>query len=427
MKSPICLLTFVVSLTAISNNHSAELDPTFSAQIQGTVHALGVDHSGKILVGGEFGQVNGVSRNNLVRLDATGAVDQSLAVQTDGVVLAIALDAEGTAHVGGAFNAPARHLVRLSANGEVAPLAVGSGTSSRIDCLAICEDGGLIFGGPFRNLNGAPSVYTGRLDADGAIDSTFGSSLLSTMSIEAGADAIAVQADGKVIVGGNFNTAGGFATLVRLNADGSLDETFSGDHGPILYTKAIIVLENGQMLVAGMADSSGKGFVRRLNADGSIDLSFQAPEFDSAVEAVAVDGDGVLIGGSFSGGLARLDASGAVDAEWNISADGVVTAIAMQGDDAAIVGGAFQTIGGRAQAGLARIKLRGALFATNANGRFQARIHGEAGRTYEIESSSDLKYWSLVGTATASDAGIEINDAIATGRGQRFYRARLVQ
>jgi hypothetical protein len=134
----------------------------------------------------------------------------------------------------------------------------------------------------------------------------------------------------------------------------------------------------------------------------------------------------LLVGGSFSGGLVRLDASGAIDTAWNIVADGTVKTIAMQGDDAVIVGGSFQTIGGQAQAGLARLKLRGALLATNANGRFQGRIQGEAGKTYEIESSSDLKNWALFGTATATDTGIEINDAISTGRTQRFYRARLI-
>ena len=425
MKSPTSL-TLVVSLTAFLNTHSAELDATFSPQIQGTVHALGVDGSGKILVGGEFGQVNGVSRNNLVRLDASGAVDANFGAETDGAVLAIAIGANGTAHVGGAFNSPARHLARILANGQTAPLNVGSGTSSRIDCLALGADGGITFGGPFRNLNGASSVYTGRVSADGAIDTTFSSGLLSTMSIEAGADAIAVQADGKVIVGGNFNTAAGFATLVRLNPNGSIDATFSGNHGPILYPKAITVLDNGQLLVAGVADSYGTGFVRRLNADGSIDGSFQAPEFDGSVESLALDADGFLVGGSFSGGLVRLDASGAMDTTWNISVDGVVKAIAMQGDEA-IVGGAFQTIGGQAHTGLARIKLRGVLLTTNANGRFKSRIQGEAGRSYEIESSSDLKNWSLLGTATATSDGIEIDDTIAKGRTQRFYRARLVQ
>jgi uncharacterized delta-60 repeat protein len=425
MKSPTCL-TLIVSLSAFSS-YTAELDSTFSPQIQGTIHAIGADSSGNILIGGEFGRVNGVSRNNLVRLHPSGAVDQSFAVQMDGAVLAIAMDATGAAHIGGAFNTPARHLARLSPSGQVAPLSIGSSTSSRIDCLAVDADGAVTFGGPFHNLNGTPSVYAGKLDAAGVIDTTFSSGLLSSMSIEAGADAIAIQPDGKVVVGGNFNTAGGFATLVRLDSNGSVDTTFSGNHGRILYTKAIVVLENGQLLVAGVADSSGKGFVRRLNADGSTDSSFQAPEFDDSVETIALDADGLLVGGSFNGGVVRLAANGAIDAGWNVPVDGVVKTIALQGDDAAIIGGAFQTVAGQAHAGIARIKLRGALLATNANGRFKARIRGDAGKTYEIESSADLKNWSLFGTATATTEGLEIDDAMTKGRNQRFYRARLVQ
>src|SRR5688572_25317950 len=426
MKLATCL-TLVVSATAFLNTHSAEVDPTFSGQVRGTVHALGVDQSGNILVGGEFGQVNGVTRNNFARLNANGALDATFRLQADEAVLSVAVDAQGAAYVGGAFNTPARHLARVLPTGQVTPLNVGSSTGARIDSLAVAADGSVTFGGPFRNLNGAPAVYVGRLAAGGAIDTTFSSSLQSTMSMEAGADAIAVEADGKVIVGGNFNTASGFATLVRLNQNGSTDPTFSGDHGPILYTKAILTLENGQLLVAGVVDSSGKGFVRVLNSDGSIDSSFQAPEFDDSVEAIALDGDGLLVGGNFSGGIVRLESGGAIDPAWNITADGAVKAIALQGDDTVIVGGAFQTISGQAQSGLVRIKLRGALLATNANGRFKAQLQGEAGKTYEIEFSTDLKNWALFGPATATATGIEINDTIATGSSKRFYRARLVQ
>jgi uncharacterized delta-60 repeat protein len=263
----------------------------------------------------------------------------------------------------------------------------------------------------------------------GSIDPTFNSGLLATMSLEAGTDAIAVQPDGKVIVGGNFNTPSGFATLVRLNADGSLDDTFTDDHGPILYVKNISLLSNGQLVVAGLANSSSEGFVRRLNADGSVDTSFQAPAFSGWVETIAADGDGgYFVGGSFAGGLAHLSANGALDPSWNISTDGAVLALAPQGNDTLLVGGTFRAIGNVSQSNIARITYapKSHATATNAGGRFAARLQGETGKTYEVESSEDLNSWTFFSTTTASVAGIEITDANAGGRKHRFFRARLI-
>ena len=429
MKSPTPLLTLVATLSALTNLHSAEVDPNFAAQINGTVHAVITDSSGNIIAGGEFNSVNGTPRNNLVRLSANGAVDNNFSIATDCTVLALATDAQNSLYLAGAFNSPSRHIARITSTGEISPLALGTSTSSRIDCLALGTDSSVAFGGPFRNLNGSAATYAGKLTPAGAVHASFNSALLSTMSLEAGVDAIAIQPDGKVIVGGNFNTPSGFGTLVRLNADGSIDGTFSGDHGPILYVKNITLLANGQILVAGVANSSSEGFVRRLNANGSIDTSFQAPAFSGWVETITADGNGgYVVGGTFAGGLAHLTANGALDSTWNISTDGAVKALALDGNDAILVGGAFRTIGNVSQSNIARINLitKSHVAATNAGGRFLARLQGDAGKTYEIESSSDLKSWAFFGTTTATEAGIAIADTIAATRKHRFFRARLV-
>ena len=94
---------------------------------------------------------------------------------------------------------------------------------------------------------------------------------------------------------------------------------------------------------------------------------------------------------------------------------------------AVLVGGAFSTIGNVERKSLARLLLRNAQqsFATNANGRFIARLAGEEGRSYEIEASSDLLVWTRIGTAIATSAGVEVADN--TTRRHRFFRARLVQ
>ena len=138
-------------------------------------------------------------------------------------------------------------------------------------------------------------------------------------------------------------------------------------------------------------------------------------------------GDGsMLVGGSFSGGLAKLYADGVLDSSWKISTDGLVKAIALQGEDGAIVAGAFRKIGTHPSSGIARISLREALLATNSNGRFNARLQGEAGKRYEIQASVDLANWNVLGTAVASDEGIAVHDNAAASKTHRFFRARLI-
>lgn len=296
--------------------------------------------------------------------------------------------------------------------------------------MALGAGGEVVFGGPFRRIDGTAANYVGKLTAAGAIDSGFASPFQQSLALEAGADAIAVQPDGKILVGGNFNVGNNSVRLVRLNADGSLDETFSGDHGPMLYPRAIMVLADGRILVAGVASSSGNGFVRRLNADGSVDSSFQNASFSGSVEAIArVDDGGTIVGGSFPGGLTRLNPDGSKDSAWTISADGSVKAIAIQPNGAVLVGGAFSRIGNVERKSLARLLLRDThqVLATSVNGWFTARLSGEEGRSYEIEASSDLVVWTRIGTAVATSAGVEVaDDSAAEGR-HRFFRARLAE
>ena len=137
-------------------------------------------------------------------------------------------------------------------------------------------------------------------------------------------DAVAVQADGKILVGGVFTTLGGGGTgttprnrIGRLNADGSLDTSF--DPGANGAVDAVAVQADGKILVGGgftMLGGGGTGTtprnrIGRLNADGSLDTSFN-PGANDSVHAVAVQADGkILVGGGFTtlGGGERHDAA----------------------------------------------------------------------------------------------------------------------
>ncbi|MCP4212565.1 MAG: DUF4347 domain-containing protein, partial [Halieaceae bacterium] len=179
---------------------------------------------------------------------------------------------------------------------------------------------------------------------------TIGDGIVTT-AIGSGNDrgySVTVQSDGKILVAGySDNGTDNDFTLVRYNANGSLDTTFDGDG--IVTTdfgsgndnaRSVTVQSDGKILMAGYSDNGGDNdiIVVRYNTDGSLDTSFgsngvvttsvQANTNDIA-SAIAVQNDGkiVVAGGSQGAGtwdlvLLRYTSNGTLDTTFN--GDGIV-------------------------------------------------------------------------------------------------------
>lgn len=211
-----------------------------------------------------------------------------------------------------------------------------------------------------------------RLNADGSLDTSFGKGGSALAATSQGqieyqdAVAIALQSDGKILVGGNVNPNAlsgnpysDFA-LARLNADGTPDTSFgvggvvTTHFGTFARIDSLAVQPDGKIIAAG--DDTGRGYLNgflaaRYNIDGSPDLAFgggtgheavSAPNAPQLVPAIALQPDGdILVGGSqyaYPGpaALARLQPNGALDPTFGsggIASDivyGTIGAIALQ-------------------------------------------------------------------------------------------------
>jgi uncharacterized delta-60 repeat protein len=118
--------------------------------------------------------------------------------------------------------------------------------------LAVQADGKILVGGNFTRLGGQPRACLGRLNADGTLDPTI------NPRAEGGnspfVDSLVVQADGKILVGGRFRTLGGQPrdSLGRLNADGTLDTSFYPKVGIFApHVHCLVVQADGKILVGG--------------------------------------------------------------------------------------------------------------------------------------------------------------------------------
>jgi uncharacterized delta-60 repeat protein len=320
-------------------NPNGSVDTTFNvnnAGANGIVHALVYLPSGKILVGGDFSSYNGVAKPHIALLNADGSLDASftadnnffwlydLAVQTDGKIIA-------GGYVNGANHGP---LIRLNADGSrdtSFQAVIGNfGTGRRV---LVQPDNKVLVGGMFNYVNGAARQSLVRLNADGTLDTGFNSNVFSALTY-----ALDVQADGKILVSGTTGT-------VRLNADGTQDAGFlTADVG-----NDVKALPDGKVLVATAADK-----LKRYNSNGTIDASFNVT-VAGTIYKIALQPDGkILIGGSFTsvngtirGRVARLNADGTVDTSFNPpggATGGSILEIALQSDGKVIVGGEFTAI-----------------------------------------------------------------------------------
>lgn len=151
----------------------------------------------------------------------------------------------------------------------------------------------------------------------GALDTSFNpGSAVYLGSYSQRIKAIAIQSDGKFIVGGDFGSFNGtiVRAIVRLNSNGSIDPSFvigqgfdyintSGNTMPSV--NSITIQPDGKIIVGGYFSSFNGEWVKcniiRLNTNGSIDFTFNTVNFGDSINSVVLQNDGkIIVGGKFN-------------------------------------------------------------------------------------------------------------------------------
>jgi hypothetical protein len=309
------------------------------------------------------------------------------------LIIAIANDGSGDVYVGGDFTtydgAQAIRIVRLNADGTIDPgLATGVGLNGSVRSIvpAGTQGGTMYVGGDFTTYNGIQRIRIMRLTANGSLDPVFGAGTGFDNTVHV----IAPVGDGSgdIYVGGAFTDYNGITvnSLVRLNADGTVDPAFVTGTGfnNTVFTVVPAADGSGDLYVGG-AFTSYKGApahnLVRLNADGSPDAAFvTGMGFDNVVQIIALtDNGGLYVGGAFTNydgtpanGLVRLNANGVINpflatgTGFNNTVFHVVPAGDASGD--LYVGGAFTSYNGAQANELVRLNQNGTMDLTFATG-----------------------------------------------------------
>ncbi|HTY89437.1 MAG TPA: delta-60 repeat domain-containing protein [Candidatus Acidoferrum sp.] len=377
-------------------NPDGSVDTDFSASVtsgEPAVHSVAVQPDGRVLVGGMFAGINGVSRIRLARLHADGAVDSNFVASVNSsqsftTVSHLAVQANEQIVLGGWFEsvngAPHTNIARLNNNGSLDP-----GYSAQIDsppnALLLEADGKVLIGGAFSTVNGQASPHLARLNTNGTLDTAF------TVTVDGNVDAFALQPDGKIIIGGGFTLVNGTtrSRIARLNPDGTLDTTFqNGMAGADNYVGCVAVDPGGRVLVGGQflsLNNVGRTNLARLNSDGSLDTNFLA-DLDSYPEQLVVQPDSrVILEGSY-----------------------------------------LTTVNGRSRNRLARLQASRAPVISSprlVGGAFAFDVNAVAGQTYGVEASTNLPgNWNLILSTNAAGDNFTFSDPKATQFPRRFVR-----
>ncbi len=272
--------------------------------------AVGVQSTGKVIVGGYTRTVSQSDNFTLIRLTSTGALDTTFG--TSGIF---------TLDLGGA--------------------------SDRAFCLKVLSDDKILLAGWASNAGDLDYAVI-RVNAEGTLDTTFGTSgktIVNVGNVQDTANAITTDSAGRIIISGISASSGGnyMYTLLRFSSSGALDTTFDGD-GIVTGNFSgsttdnflgVTVDANDKIIAVGYSSSSGSpAVIARFTTSGALDTTFNTTGYrlvDVSTNTeqfltVMLQADGKIIaGGTYVNGsasdtlLARFTTAGALDSTFGSS------------------------------------------------------------------------------------------------------------
>ena len=270
------------------------------------------------------GAASATTRLSVARVNGDGTLDEGFDPKADRAIFSMAVQPDGKVLLAGIFttlqpNGAAstttrNHIARINTDGTL-DMAFDPNANQSVVSVALQSDGKIVLGGYFTTLqpNNAPAIstrqYIARVNGDGTLDADFNPNADSTVFVAT------VQADGKVLLGGYFTTLqpNGAATattrrsVARVNADGTLDTVFNPQANGLV--RAMAIQADGKVLLGGdfttLQPNGAVGVtvrsrIARVNSDGTLDMTFD-PKPNNGVNSIALQADGkVLPGGSFT-------------------------------------------------------------------------------------------------------------------------------
>lgn len=347
---------------------TGKVDHSFmrESKLNQQVLAIGKQSDNKVILGGQFNRYNGEMANRIARLNSNGTVDASFAsgIGANNIIRSIVVLPDDKILIAGDFttyNGVARtRIARLNANGSLdTSFVVGTGANASIYKLLVNADGTIYISGSFTTYGGVARARIAKINASGSLNTDFlpGTGFNSGIAID-----MAVQPNGNIVVGGSFTSFAGTATgrLARILPTGTIDATFNtAAAGANNAVNAIYIQGDGKIIIGGTFttfNSVTKSRIARLNADGSLDVAFNAVCNNAVSDIASVNGK-ILVSGTFTqtnsvlrNRISSLYMDGTNDTSFftGTGFDNVATNLFVDNDSRRVyVGGTFSALQGR--------------------------------------------------------------------------------
>ncbi|HMD53677.1 MAG TPA: hypothetical protein VKJ65_03905, partial [Phycisphaerae bacterium] len=248
------------------------------------------------------GNISSCTVTILYNQEPAGAVDRSYNAESvvnpdpgvNGPVYAVVVQPNNKTVIGGDFTAydgtNSTRMARATAGGqldETFSQNIGLGPDAFVDAIALDTNNNIYIGGGFSSFNGFERNGIARLNPNGTLDN---SGFLPGNGFNGVVSAMLIQPDGRILMAGNFTTYNNTNCnyIVRLNPDGTIDPAFAAGAGPSddYYTpdttiNSMALQTNGAIVIGGnftSVDGVGRNYIARLNSDGSLDTTFDPGE-----------------------------------------------------------------------------------------------------------------------------------------------------
>lgn len=266
---------------------------------------------GKLVVAGGFiTEYNGIAQKSVVRLNPDGSLDPtfntgtiflgsdsefaSMVLQNDGKIIVIRENSSTTI------------IRRLNTDGSLDPTPIIPATIQGYAAKALIQpDGKLLLCGNFTSQNGGQTVWHHliRINTDGSLDQTFvgGTGSGFTFSSSGTISELKLDAQSKIMIIGGFDTYNGINSkgIIRLNSDGTVDGTFDSGTGFNNLVRSIAIQPDQKIILAGDFTQYKNTYVPskiiRLNANGTPDPTFQFTQLTTSTNMLNVMPDNSIV------------------------------------------------------------------------------------------------------------------------------------
>jgi uncharacterized delta-60 repeat protein len=352
-----CMGTKCLGVAALDSNGS--MLSSFMPKIGGNpvVNAVYKQSDGKIIIGGEFSQVDSFYVHNIARFNNDGSFDETFSTN------------------------------------------IGSGPNSIIKSIAGQNNSDILIGGDFTQVNDTYTGMLARLLPSGSLDASF-SADVGQQYLGLGVIRILVDASDNILIGGIFENVNGQTrnNFAALNPDGTIDVSMASDPilpGHIFWVFDMAYQSDEKIIVGGRVinETGYYGFVSRINQDGTIDTDFPNSVSDIDVQALAVMDDDKIVVGNLACGypasvIRQLNSNGEVidSASLLLSPQlercPEISSIQNAGGDQFIIGGSFSSVNGVEKPGLTKVSLEG-----DVDEYFRYDVEGKVAQFFQDDST----------------------------------------